>query len=126
MKTEFIETVKTKNEIDFQKVFDFIKSELKNVPIYNKSISEGQIYNAFRTNPFYYLVKTKQINKDMDVNDNKAMLNSIVDKFFIFCMKCETASYYVLKGSEVLATYNNKEMASMYAHRMNGYIIEVQ
>jgi len=126
MKAEFIETVKTEIEIDFQKVFDFIKSELEKVPAYNNSVSKEQIYNAFRINPFYYLVKTEQINKDMDVNDNKAMLNSIVDKFFIFCMKCETVSYYVLKSGEVLANYDDKEMASMYAHRMDGYIIEVK
>ena len=126
MKAEFIETVKTEIEIDFQKVFDFIKSELEKVPAYNKSVSKEQIYNAFRINPFYYLVKTEQINKDMDVDDNKAMLNSIVDKFFIFCMKCETVSYYVLKGGEILANYDDKEMASLYAHRMDGYIIEVK
>ena len=126
MKAEFTKTIKSEIEINFQKVFDFIKSELEKVPVYNKSVSKEQIYNAFRTNPFYYLVKTKQINKDIDVNDNKAMFNSIVDKFFIFCMKCETVSYYVLKGGEVLANYNDKEMASIYAHRMDGYIIEVQ
>lgn len=126
MKAEFIETVKTEIEIDFQKVFNFIKSELENVPAYNKSVSKEQIYNAFRTNPSYYLIKTEQINKDIDVNNNKALLNSIVDKFFIFCMKCETISYYVLKGGEVLANYDDKEMASMYAHRMDGYIIEVK
>lgn len=126
MNAEFVETVKTEIEIDFQKVFDFIKSELENVSAYNKSVSKEQIYNAFRTNPFYYLVKTEQINKDMDVNDNKAMLNSIVDTFFIFCMKCENVSYYVLKGGEVLANYDDKEMASLYAHRMDGYIIEVK
>jgi len=125
MKAEFTKTIKSEIEINFQKVFDFIKSELEKVPVYNKSVSKEQIYNAFRTNPFYYLVKTKQINKDIDVNDNKAMFNSIVDKFFIFCMKCETVSYYVLKGGEVLANYNDKEMASIYAHRMDGYIIEV-
>lgn len=126
MKTTFVKTIKSEIEIEFQKVFDFIKSELEKVPTYNKSVSKEQIYNAFRTNPFYYLVETEQIDKDMEVNDNKAMLNSIVDKFFIFCMKCETVSYYVLKGGEVLANYNDKEMASLYAHRMDGYIIEVK
>ena len=126
MKAEFIETVKIEVEIDFQKIYSFIKSELENVPVYNKFVSKEQIYKAFKTNPFYYLVKTEHINKDMDVNDNKAMLNSIVDKFFIFCMKCEIVSYCVLKGGEVLANYDDKEMASMYAHRMDGYIIEVK
>lgn len=126
MKVEFIKTVKTEIEIDFQKVFDFIKSELEKVPVYNKSISKEQIYNAFSTNPSYYLVKTKQINKDIDVNDNKAPLNSIADKFFIFCMKCEPVSYYVLKGGEVLTKYDDKEMALMYAQQMNGYITEVK
>ena len=126
MKAEFIETIKTEIEIDFQKVFDFIKSELENIPAYNKSVSKEQIYKAFKTNPFYYLIKTKQINKDIDVNDNKAMINSIVDKFFIFCLKCEKVSYYVLRGGEVLANYDDKEMASLYAHRMDGYIIEVK
>jgi len=126
MKTEFVETVKTEFEIDFQKVFDFIKSELEKVHAYDNSVSKEQIYNAFRINPFYYLVKTEQINKDIDVNDNKAMFNSIVDKFFIFCMKCENVSYYVLKSGEILANYDDKEMASMYAHRMDGYIIEVK
>ena len=125
MKAEFTEIIKSEVEIDFQKVFNFIKSELENLPIYNKSVSKEQIYNAFRINPFYYLVKTEQINKDMDANDNKAMLNSLVDKFFIFCMKCELVSYYVLKGGEVLTTYDDKEMASMYAQRMDGYIMEV-
>ena len=126
MKTIFVKQVKTEIEIDFQKVFDFIKSELENAPAYNKSVSKEQIYNAFRINPFYYLVKTEQINKDIDINDNKAMLNSIVDKFFIFCMKCETVSYYVFKGGEVLANYDDKETASLYAHRMDGYIIEAK
>ena len=126
MKAEFTETLKSEIEIDFQKIFDFIKSDLEKVPTYDNFVSKEQIYNAFRTNPFYYLVKTEQINKDMDVNDNKAMLNSIVDKFFIFCMKCEIVSYCVLKGGEVLANYDDKEMASMYAHRMDGYIIEVK
>ena len=126
MKVKFTETIKSEVEIDFQKIFDFIKSDLEKVPVYNNFVSKEQIYNAFRTNSFYYLVKTEQINKDIDVNDNKAMLNSIVDKFFIFCMKCEKVSYYVLKSGEVLANYDDKEMASMYAHRMDGYIIEVK
>ena len=123
MKAEFTEIIKSEVEIDFQKVFNFIKTELETV--YNKSVSKEQIYNAFRINPFYYLVKTEQINKDMDAVDNKAMLNSLVDKFFIFCMKCEPVSYYVLKGGEVLTNYDDKEMASMYAQRMDGYIMEV-
>ena len=124
MKAEFTEIIKSEVEIDFQKVFNFIKSELEIA--YNKSISKERIYNAFRINPFYYLVKAKQINKYMDAVDNKAMLNSLVDKFFIFCMKCEPVSYYVLKGGEVLTTYDDKEMASMYAHKMDGYIMEVK
>ena len=123
MKAEFTEIIKSEVEIDFQKVFNFIKSELEIA--YNKSVSKEQIYNAFRINPFYYLVKTEQINKDMDAVDNKTMLNSLVDKFFIFCMKCEPVSYYVLKGGEVLTNYDDKEMASMYAQRMDGYIMEV-
>ena len=125
MKAEFTEIIKSEVEIDFQKVFNFIKSELESIPVYNKSVSKEQIYNTFRINPFYYLVKTEQINKDMDAVDNKAMLNSLVDKFFIFCMKCEPVSYYVLKGGEVLTNYDDKEMASMYAQRMDGYIMEV-
>ena len=125
MKAEFTEIIKSEVEIDFQKVFNFIKSELESIPVYNKSVSKEQIYNTFRINPFYYLVKTEQINKDIDANDNKAMLNSLVDKFFIFCMKCEPVSYYVIKGGEVLTNYDDKEMASMYAHRMDGYIMEV-
>ena len=125
MKAEFTEIIKSEVEIDFQKVFNFIKSELESIPVYNKSVSKEQIYNTFRINPFYYLVKTEQINKDIDANDNKAMLNSLVDKFFVFCMKCESVSYYVIKGGEVLTNYDDKEMASMYAHRMDGYIMEV-
>ena len=125
MKAEFTEIIKSEIEIDFQKVFNFIKSELESIPIYNKSVSKEQIYNAFRINPFYYLVKTEQINKDTDANENKAMLNSLVDKFFIFCMKCEPVSYYVIKGGEVLTTYDDKELASMYAYKMDGYIMEV-
>ena len=125
MKAEFTEIIKSEIEIDFQKVFNFIKSELESIPVYNKSVSKEQIYNAFRINPFYYLVKTEQINKDMDAVDNKAMLNYLVDKFFIFCMKCEPVSYYVIKGGEVLTTYDDKELASMYAHKMDGYIMEV-
>ena len=124
MKAEFTEIIKSEVEIDFQKVFNFIKSELETV--YNKSVSKEQIYNAFRINPFYYLVKTDQINKDMNAVDNKAMFNSLVDKFFIFCMKCEPVSYCVIKGGEVLTTYDDKEMASMYAHKMDGYIMEVK
>ena len=123
MKVEFTEIIKSEVEIDFQKVFNFIKTELETA--YNKSISKEQIYNAFRINPFYYLVKTEQINKDIDANDNKSMFNSLVDKFFIFCMKCEPVSYYVIKGGEVLTNYDDKEMASMYAQRMDGYIMEV-
>ena len=123
MKAEFTEIIKSEVEIDFQKVFNFVKTELETA--YNKSVSKEQIYNAFRINPFYYLVKTEQINKDIDANDNKSMFNSLVDKFFIFCMKCEPVSYCVVKGGEVLTTYDDKEMASMYAHRMDGYIMEV-
>ena len=126
MKAEFTEIIKSEVEIDFQKVFNFIKFELESIPVYNKSVSKEQIYNAFRINPFYYLVKTEQINKDIDANDNKAMLNSLVDKFFIFCMKCEPVSYYVIKGGDVLTNYDDKEMASMYAHKMDGYIMEVK
>ena len=126
MKAEFTEIIKSEIEIDFQKVFNFIKFELESILVYNKSVSKEQIYNAFRINPFYYLVKTEQINKDIDANDNKAMLNSLVDKFFIFCMKCEPVSYYVIKGGDVLTTYDDKEMASMYAQRMDGYIMEVK
>ena len=124
MKAEFTEIIKSEVEIDFQKVFNFIKSELESA--YNKSVSKEQIYNAFRINPFYYLVKTEQINKDMDAVDNKAILNSLVDKLFIFCMKCEPVSYCVVKCGEVLTTYDDKEMASMYAQRMDGYIMEVK
>lgn len=124
MKAEFTEIIKSEIEIDFQKVFNFIKTELE--PVYNKSVSKEQIYNAFRINPFYYLVKTEQINKDIDTNENKTMFNSLVDKFFIFCMKCEPVSYYVIKGGEVLTTYDDKEMASLYAHKMDGYIMEVK
>ena len=124
MKAEFTEIIKSEIEIDFQKVFNFIKYELETA--YNKSILKEQIYNAFRINPFYYLVKTEQINKDIDANVNKVMFNSMVDKFFIFCMKCEPVSYYVIKGGEVLTTYDDKEMATMYAHRMDGYIMEVK
>ena len=123
MKAEFTEIIKSEVEIDFQKVFNFIKTELETA--YNKSVSKEQIYNAFRINPFYYLVKTEQISKDMDTNDNKSMFNSLVDKFFIFCMKCEPVSYCVVKGGEVLTNYDDKEMASMYAQRMDGYIMEV-
>ena len=123
MKAEFTEIIKSEVEIDFQKVFNFVKTELETA--YNKSVSKEQIYNAFRINPFYYLVKTEQINKDIDANDNKSMFNSLVDKFFIFCMKCEPVSYCVVKGGEVLTTYDDKEMASMYAQRMDGYIMEV-
>ena len=126
MKAEFTEIIKSEVEIDFQKVFNFIKSELESIPVYNKSVSKEQIYNTFRINQFYYLVKTEQINKDIDANDNKAMLNSLVDKFFIFCMKCEPVSYYVIKGGEVLTNYDDKEMASIYAQRMDGYIMEVK
>ena len=50
MKAEFTEIIKSEVEIDFQKVFNFIKSELETV--YNKSVSKEQIYNAFRINPF--------------------------------------------------------------------------
>ena len=124
MKAEFTEIIKSEVEIDFQKVFNFIKSELETA--YNKSVSKEQVYNAFRINPFYYLVKTEQINKDIDVNHNKVMFNSLVDKFFIFCMKCEPVSYYVIKGGEVLTTYDDKELASMYAYKMDGYIMEVK
>ena len=124
MKTEFTEIIKSEVEIDFQKVFNFIKTELETA--YNKSVSKEQVYNAFRINPFYYLVKTEQINKDIDANDNKAMFNSLVDKFFIFCMKCEPVSYYIIKGGEVLTTYDDKETASMYAYKMDGYIMEVK
>ena len=126
MKAEFTEIIKSEIEIDFQKVFNFIKSELESIPVYNKSVSKEQIYNAFRINPFYYLVKTEQINKDTDAVDNKSVFNSLVDKFFIFCMKCEPVSYYVLKGGEVLTNYDDKEMASLYAQRMDGYIMEVK
>ena len=126
MKVEFIKTVKTEIEIDFQKVFDFIKSELETVSVYDNSVSKEQIYNAFRINPFYYLVKTEQINKDINIYDNKDMLNSIVDKFFIFCMKCQNVLYYVLKGGEALADYNDKDTALLYANKMDGYIIEIK
>ena len=125
MKAEFTEIIKSEVEIDFQKVLKFIKFELGSIPVYNKSVSKEQIYNAFRIIPFYYLVKTEQSNKDMDAVDNKAMLISLVYKFFIFCMKCEPVSYYVIKGGDVLTTYDDKEMASMYAQRMDGYIMEV-
>ena len=58
MKVKFTETIKSEVEIDFQKIFDFIKSDLEKVPVYNNFVSKEQIYNAFRTNSFYYLVKT--------------------------------------------------------------------
>lgn len=126
MKTTFVKQTKIEVEIDFLKVFNFIKSELEKIPVYNKSVSKEQIYTIFKNNPFYYLVRARQISMDIDIDANKTIFNDIVDKFFIFCMKCETVSYYVLKGGEVLANYNDKDMATMYAHRMDGYIIEVK
>ena len=126
MKTTFVKTIKSEIEIDFQKVFNFIKSELERCPIYHGKISNEQVYNAFKHNPFYCLVKAGQISMDIDIDANKAIFNSIVDKFFTFCMKCKNVSYYVLKGGEVLANYDDKEMASIYAHRMDGYIVEVK
>ena len=49
MKVEFTEIIKSEVEIDFQKVFNFIKIELETA--YNKSISKELIYiNTLGTN----------------------------------------------------------------------------
>ena len=48
MKAEFTEIIKSEVEIDFQKVFNFIKTELETA--YNNSVSKEQIYNALRIN----------------------------------------------------------------------------
>ncbi len=55
MKVEFTETKKIDFEIDFQKIYDFIKKEYENDPDYEPT--KYDIHNDFGDNMDYYIEK---------------------------------------------------------------------
>ena len=127
------ETTKAKMQRKLKKATVTLSKEVNNgLPIAGQDyILRIQINNFFSPGDASVYIKSNAVHATKAMSENatlfyKAMLNSLVDKFFIFCMKCEPVSYYVIKGGEVLTNYDDKEMASMYAHKMDGYIMEVK
>ena len=124
MKVEFKGQTVFSTDIDFGQLKSYIGGELVESKLYEQ-VSNEMIYNAFLKNPIYYLIKIGCVNPYIDVYENKSVINMIIDKFFLYTMKNVGKCYYVLKCGEVLATYNDPDMAKLYAHRMDGYITEV-
>ena len=126
MVVSFIEKHTYSAEIDFNNLKQFIKADLVNRTINSNMITNELIYSAFRKNPEFYLTKIGYMSTSSDVADNLTTIKLITDKFFVFCMKDVKTCYYVMKGGEVLANYDDPDMAKYYAHRMDGYIIKVE
>ena len=125
MEVTFIEKHNYTADIDFNAIKRCIKIDLEK-KYQEAEISGEMIYSAFVKNPEYYLTHLGYLSKSSDINDNYTVIKTIMDKFFIFCMQNTQPCFYVLEGSEVLASYEDKDIAKLYAHRMNGYIIEVK
>ena len=125
MEVTFIEKHNYNVDIDLNAIKHCIKIDLEK-KYQEAEISSEMIYSAFIKNPEYYLTHLGYLSKLSDVNDNYTVIKTIMDKFFIFCMQNTQSCFYVLEGSEVLASYEDKDIAKLYAHRMNGYIIEVK
>ena len=125
MEVTFIEKHTYSADINFNTLKQYIKNDIEKVMPADGVVTNELIYLAFRKNPEYYLTKLGYLSTLSSVSDNLATIKNISDKFFIFCMKDIKTCYYVLKGGEMLAKYEDDEMAKFYAHRMNGYVIKV-
>ena len=125
MEATFIEKHNYTTDINFAAIKGKVQGDLEERYLKNE-ITNDMIYSAFRKNPEYYLTYFEYLSKDADVIDNLSIIKTIADKFFIFCMKDVKTCYYVMKGGEMLASYNDANMAKYYANRMDGYVIKVE
>ena len=109
-------------KIEFGKIRDYISRELTASKLYS-DVDKLMIYNAFLQNPSYYLIKTGFMNSDIDVNENKFIINEITSKFFSYIIKNIGKRYYIMKGGEVLNIFEDYGMAEHYCNRVGGYIV---
>ena len=109
-------------KIEFGKIRDYISRELTASKLYS-DVDKLMIYNAFLQNPSYYLIKTGFMNSDIDVNENKFIINEITSKFFSYIIKSIGKQYYIMKGGEVLNMFEDYDMAEHYCNRVGGYIV---
>ena len=109
-------------KIEFGKIRDYISRELTASKLYS-DVDKLMIYNAFLQNPSYYLIKTGFMNSDIDVNENKFIINEITSKFFSYIIKGIGKQYYIMKGGEVLNMFEDYGMAEHYCNRVGGYIV---
>ena len=109
-------------KIEFGKIRDYISRELTASKLYS-DVDKLMIYNAFLRNPSYYLIKTGFMNSDIDVNENKFIINEITSKFFSYIIKSIGKRYYIMKSGEVLNMFEDYDMAEHYCNRVGGYIV---
>ena len=109
-------------KIEFGKIRDYISHELTASKLYS-DVDKLMIYNAFLQNPSYYLIKTGFMNSDIDVNENKFIINEITSKFFSYIIKSIGKRYYIMKSGEVLNMFEDYGMAEHYCNRVGGYIV---
>ena len=110
--------------ICLQAIKEYVQNDIKSA--YGNDITNEMIYEAFKKNPEYYLTKLYFKDNDLNVFENNAIIHFIVDKFFLYVTRNETKSFYVLKDGHVLDKFDTKEMARMYAHRIGGYVMNVE
>ena len=109
-------------KIEFGKIRDYISRELTASKLYS-DVDKLMIYNAFLRNPSYYLIKTGFMNSDVDVNENKFIINEITSKFFSYIIKSIGKRYYIMKSGEVLNMFEDYDMAEHYCNRVGCYIV---
>ena len=109
-------------KIEFGKIRDYISRELTASKLYS-DVDKLMIYNAFLRNPSYYLIKTGFMNSDIDVNENKFIINEITSKFFSYIIKSIGKRYYIMKSGEVLNMFEAYDMAEHCSNRVGGYIV---
>lgn len=121
MEIKFVGIEKPVN-INFQDIKEYVKNDIKSA--YGDNISDEMIYEAFKKNPAYYLIKLYFKNDDLNVFENNTVIHFIVDKFFWFTIKNEVTQFYVLKDGRVLDKFDTKDLAEIYAKHVGGYIMD--
>lgn len=126
MIVSFVERNNYTKEIDFTEIKRHVKIDIEKIMPDDRTIGPNMIYSAFAKNPEHYLTKLGYLSALSDPSDNAFSIKCVVDAFFRYCMQDTAPSYYVLKGGEMLAKYEDPDMAKLYAHRMDGYVIKVE
>lgn len=124
MEVIFLEKHTYKADIDFDAIKRCIKIDLDKTSSIVGEVTNEMIYSAFVKNPEYYLRHLGYMSNSSDKAENYTVIQNIMDKFFIFCMKGVKQCFYVLKGGEMLDKYDDKDMATLYAKHIAGYVIE--